>query len=140
MRELYEASRHLTVLTVFVAALAIYHLATGAVALLAPRSAARLVGAFYGATLGDSPQLRYATSMIGALALAVGIVAASAAPDPLAHRPIIAALLVLQLARLGCRLRDRRLLLAAFGVTPRRNAVMVAVLSLEVLIFAFALR
>lgn len=131
---------YLTPISVLVALLAIYHLVTGAIALLAPRQAARFVGAFYGATLGDSPQLRYATSMIGALAIAVGIAAASAARNPLAHRPILVALLVLQLARLFCRVRDRRLLAAAFGVTPRRNALMAAVLGLEIVILSLALR
>ena len=120
--------------------LAIYHLLTGMLALLAPRQAARFVGAFYGATLGDSPQLRYATSMIGALAIAVGIAAGSAARDPAAHGSIVVALLVLQLGRLFCRVRDRRLLAAAFGVTPRRNAIMAAVLGFEIVILSLALR
>lgn len=140
MTERYEVVFHVTPVAVLLLLLAVYHLLTGMIALLAPRHAARFVGAFYGATLGDSPQLRYATSMIGALAIAVGIAAASAARNPAVHRPIVVALLVLQVARLFCRVRDRRLLAAAFGVTPRRNAIMAAVLGLEIVILSLALR
>ncbi|NUQ21469.1 MAG: hypothetical protein HOQ09_10960 [Gemmatimonadaceae bacterium] len=140
MTDTYHVVLHVTVLTLLLAALAIYHLVMGAIALLAPRQAARLVGAFYGATLGDSPQLRYATSMIGALAIAVGIAAGSAALHPVIRRPLVVALLVLQLARLFCRIRDRRLLAVAFGITPRRNAIMAAVLGVEIVILSLALR
>lgn len=121
-------------------ALAIYHLLMGAVALLAPRGAARMVGAIYGASLGDSPQLRYVTSMVGALAIAVGLMTLAAARDPLGLRPVLVALLVLQLARLFCRVRDRRLLAAAFGVTSVRNAMAAALLGLEIAILSLALR
>lgn len=121
-------------------ALAIYHLLMGAVALLAPRGAARVVGAIYGASLGDSPQLRYVTSMVGALAIAVGLMTLAAARDPLGLRPVLVALLVLQLARLFCRVRDRRLLAAAFGVTSVRNAMAAALLGLEIAILSLALR
>lgn len=128
------------VLTVLLSALAVYHLVMGAVALLAPRGAARIVGALYGASLGDSPQLRYVTSMVGALALAVGVATLAAARDPIRLRAVLVALLVLQLARLFCRLRDRRLLAAAFGVTAGRNAMAAALLGLEIAILSLALR
>lgn len=120
-------------------ALALYHLGVGAVALIAPGAATRLVGVLYGARLDDSPQLRYATVMIGALAIAIGIVAVGAARAPVAHRSVIGALLVLQLARLVSRVRHRRLLATAFGVTPARNAGMIAVLGLEIAVLALAL-
>jgi hypothetical protein len=121
------------------ALLAAYHLVMGLVALLAPRTAGRLVGAFYGATLGDSPQLRYATSMIGALALSVGVMLVGGFLISEATRWIIVAVIVLQLSRLYCRIRDRRLLAAAFGVTSRRNALAAAVLGLEIVILTVAL-
>lgn len=120
--------------------LALYHLVTGAMALFAPSRAARAVGALYGARLVDAPQLRYATSMIGALAIAIGGLAAVAAFDPYDNRAIIAALIVLQLARLFCRVRDRRMLAESLAVPPRRNAAMVAVLGLEVAILALVFR
>ena len=120
--------------------LAFYHLAMGATALLAPSAAARAVGILYGARLADDGALRYLTSMIGALALAIGGLAAVAARSPAQHRPILVALLVLQLARAFCRIRDRRVLADSLGVTPRRNAAAIAVLAAESAVLMLALR
>ncbi len=133
-------SLHLGVLPVLLLALAAYHLVMGTIALFAPSQAARAAGALYGARLGDAAPLRYATSMIGALALAIGGLAATAAAHPDDNRPVIGALLALQLARLFCRVRDRRLLADSLGVPPGRNAAMVAVLGVEVVILALGLR
>ena len=140
MRETYEVAVHVTALSALLLLLAIYHLAMGALALLAPSRATRAVGTLYGARLGDTPELRYATSMVGALALAIGGLAAVAALHPHEHRPVIAALLALQLARIFCRVRDRRMLADALGVSPARNWAMVVVLGVEVAILALALR
>ena len=120
--------------------LALYHLGMGLVALLAPRTAGRLVGAFYGATLGDSAQLRYATSMIGALALAVGWTIVGALLISESFRWMMDTLIVLQLSRLFCRVRDRRMLATAFGVTPRRNAIAAAILGVEIVILTLGLQ
>lgn len=127
-------------LSMIVGILAVYHLVMGAIALFAPVRAARAAGALYDAALVDAPQLRYATSMIGALAVAIGGLAAVAAPRPYEHRAIVVALLALQLARLFCRIRDRRLLASSLGVAPRRNAMMIAVLGLEVVALSLVLR
>ena len=129
----------MVLVTLVVGILAIYHLLMGALALFAPARAARAIGALYGASLVDAPQLRYSTSMIGALALAVGGLAAIAAPHPYEHRAIVGALLLLQLARMFCRVRDRRLLAESLGVAPSRNVLMIAVLGLEVAVLALAL-
>ena len=140
MNDAYEAAFHVSVLSILLVVLAVYHLVMGTVALFAPARAVRAAGALYGARLGDGAQLRYATSMIGALAIAVGALAAVAAVRPSANRPIIGALLVLQLARLFCRVRDRRLLTDSLGVAPGRNGAMITVLAVEVVILALAFR
>jgi len=88
--------------------LAAYHLLMGAIALFAPRLAPRLVHSLYGASLAESGYVRYLTSMIGALAIAIGGLAVVAALSPARNRSIVAALRVLALSRIFCRLRDRR--------------------------------
>jgi hypothetical protein len=127
-------------LMLMIGLLAIYHLVMGAIALFAPSRAARAVGVLYGAQLTDGPQLRYATSMIGALAVALGGLAAIAAFDPFQHKPVIASLIALQLARLFCRVRDRRMLAESLGVAAGRNAVMMLILGAEVAVLALAFR
>ncbi|MEO5814817.1 MAG: hypothetical protein ABIT20_06010 [Gemmatimonadaceae bacterium] len=120
--------------------LAAYHLVMGTVALFAPEVAPRMVGSLYGASVSTSGQLRYMTSMIGALALAIGGLAVVAAQRPYANRPIIAMLIVLQLSRVFCRVRDRRVLAEAFGVSGRANSAAIAVLVAESAILMLGLR
>ena len=120
--------------------LAGYHLAVGAAALLAPALAVRLVRSLYGAALPEGGAYRYMTSMIGALAVTLGGLAAVAALAPAENRAIVAALVVLQLARIFCRLRDCRLLAASLGVTARRNAAAVLVLGAECVVLGLWLR
>lgn len=112
--------------------LAGYHIIAGGMALAAPSYAPLLMRSLYGARLPQNDgAVRYMTSMIGALALAIGVLALVAAPRPAGHRAIVATLLVLQLARIFCRLRDQRLLATALGVSARSNAAAIAVLGLE---------
>ena len=108
--------------------LAAYHLVMGAMALFAPSAAPPVIRSLYGASIADSGQLRYLTSMIGALAIAIGGLAAVAAPSPASNRPVIAALLVLQLSRLFGRVRDRRLLADSLHVSARSNAAAIVLL------------
>jgi len=111
--------------------LAAYHLAMGGIALLLPSAAPRMVRSLYGAELPAGDAVRYMISMIGALALAIAVVATSAALHPAGHRAGIIALLVLQGGRAICRIRDRRLLATSLGVTPRSNMAATAVLAAE---------
>jgi len=120
--------------------LAAYHIVMGAVALFAPDLASRMVASLYGASVVASAQQRYMTSMIGALALAIGGLAAVAAQRPYDNRAIIAAFLVLQLFRTFCRLRDRRVLAESFGVSGRANATAIAVLGAESVVLLLGLR
>lgn len=120
--------------------LAAYHLPMGALALCAPRLAPKLVRSLYGASIGDSGHVRYLTSMIGALAVAVGGLAAVAALSPATNHPIIAALFVLQLSRIFCRIRDRQLLANSFGMSVRANSAAILVLSVESVVLALGLR
>ena len=120
--------------------LAVYHVTMGAAALFAPSTAARLVRALYGAALPDDGAFRYAVSMLGALALVVGGLAAVAARAPNDNHPIVLALLALQLCRAFCRIRDRALLARAFGITPARNTAAIAALAAESIVLTLALR
>lgn len=112
--------------------LAAYHLTTGLLALTVPAKARQLVRTLYGAELPDAAAMDYAVSMIGAQALAIGVLAAVAAVDPARHRWVVAALALLQLLRAAVRLGRATVLRDALGVPPRRNAVMIVVLLLEV--------
>ena len=120
--------------------LAVYHVVVGAIALVSPARAASVMRSLYGAALPQSDAFRYATSMIGALALAIGLVAGVAALAPAQHRGIVAALLVLQLGRIFCRLRDRRLLASSLGVTTGRNGAAIVVLGAECAVLGLWLR
>jgi hypothetical protein len=120
--------------------LAAYHIVMGVVALFAPQSAPMVVRSLYGAAVTTNGQLRYMTSMIGALSLAIGGLAAVAAPRPYDNRAIIAALLALQLSRVFCRVRDRRVLAQSFGVSRRANVAAIAVLSAESVVLLLGLR
>jgi hypothetical protein len=120
--------------------LAGYHLVVGAAALVAPALAARLIRSLYGATLPAEDAFRFATSMIGALALAIGLLAAVAALAPAEHRAIVGALIVLQLGRIFCRVRDRRLLASSLGVSPRSNGAAIAVLGAECIVLGLWMR
>ena len=53
---------------------------------------------------------------------------------------IVLALLVLQLCRAFCRIRDRALLARAFGITPARNTAAIAALAAESIVLTLALR
>ena len=120
--------------------LAAYHIAAGAAALLAPALAARLVRSLYGAAVPEGGAFQYMTSMIGALALAVGGLACVAALAPAENRAIVSALVALQLCRIFCRLRDRRLLAASLGVSARSNGAAVLVLGTECVVLGLWLR
>jgi hypothetical protein len=111
--------------------LAAYHLTMGVTALVSPATAPRVMRALYGMTLPADDAWRYLTSMVGTLALTIGVLAAVAALAPAANRPIVAALLLLQLGRILCRIRDRRLLATALGVSGVRNSAAILVLVVE---------
>lgn len=116
--------------------LAGYHIIVGGIALAAPSYAPLLMRSLYGARIPqDDGAVRYMTSMIGALALAIGMLAAVAALRPSGHTAIVAALLVLQFARMFCRIRDRQLLATALGVPARSNAAAIVLLGLECAVF-----
>ena len=116
------------------AILALYHLATGLVALVAPALARRLMRTVYAAELEASPAMDYATAMIGAQALALGLLAALAVRDPSGQRPFVAVLALLQLVRASVRIVRARTLRETMGVPASRNALAVAALLGEALV------
>ena len=118
------------------ALLAVYHLGTGALALAAPSRARGLARALYGAQLIDAAPMDYLVSMIGAQAIAIGLLAAVAAGDPPHHRAVVAALALLQLCRAIVRVVRARMLRDSLGVPPGRNVAMILVLLTEVAVLA----
>ena len=118
------------------AILAMYHLVTGALALVAPSKARQFARNAYGAEFVDAAPMDYLVSMIGAQALAIGVLAAVAMPDPAGHRAVVAALALLQLLRAIVRVVRARVLRDSLGVSPQRNVVMVVVLLVEVAVLA----
>ena len=118
------------------AILAVYHLVTGALALVAPSKARQFARNAYGAEFVDTAPMDYLVSMIGAQALAIGVLAAVATSDPAGHRAIIAALALLQLVRAVVRVVRARVLRDSLGVSSQRNVIMVVVLLAEVAILA----
>jgi hypothetical protein len=116
------------------ALLAVYHLMTGTLALIAPSAARRFARTMYGAQLVDAAPMDYAVSMIGAQAIAIGVLAGVATPDPAGHRAVVAALALLQFLRAIVRVARARVLRDSLGVTPQRNVGMIGVLLVEVAI------
>lgn len=113
------------------AILAVYHVVAGLVALAAPARARRLMRVLYAAELEGSAAMDYATAMIGAQALVIGVLAAIAIRNPDDHRAVIAALALLQLVRAGVRIVRARTLRDAMRVPPSRNAIAIATLVAE---------
>lgn len=126
-------------LALVLALLAAYHLAMGALCLLAPRGAARLAGALYALRTDESPALRHGVRMLGLYALALGALLAVAALDPRGHAEVAWVLAGLQLARAIARLVWRRDLERIFGIPQRRNAISAVVLVVEAAVIAIGL-
>jgi hypothetical protein len=121
------------------ALLAAYHLGTGLLGLIAPARARRLVRALYAADLRDAAQMDYVVAMIGAQAVAIGVLAGVATADPARNRAIVGGLALLQLLRAATRVARSRTLRDALGVPTRRNAIMIVALLLEVVILGASL-
>ena len=121
------------------ALLAAYHLGTGLLALIAPAGARRFARALYSADLRENGQMDYVVAMIGAQAVAIGVLAAVAAVDPVRNRAIVGGLALLQFLRAATRVARAGTLRDALGVPPRQNAMMIAVLLAEVAVLAASL-
>ena len=113
------------------AVLAVYHLTTGLLALVAPARARRLMHALYAARLEGSAAMDYATAMIGAQALAIGALAANAIRNPDDHHAIVAVLAYLPLVRAAVRIIRARTLRDALQVPASRNGIAIAALLAE---------
>ena len=121
------------------ALLAAYHLGTGLLALMAPAGARRFARALYAADLRDNGQMDYVVAMIGAQAVAIGVLAAVATVDPVRNRAIVGGLALLQFLRAATRVARAGTLRDALGVPPRRNAIKIAVILAEVAVLAASL-
>ena len=71
--------------------------------------------------------------------MAIGVLAAVAAVDPVRNRAIVGGLALLQFLRAATRVARTRTLRDALGVPPRRNGIMIAVLLAEVAVLATSL-
>lgn len=118
--------------------LAAYHLAIGSIAVLSPRTAARVSSALYATEVADTAQLRYGLRMLGLYALAIGSLIALATWSPGEYRAVIVVAAGLQLARAACRVLLRQELAAGFNVPARRNYLNASLLVAEACVLAIA--
>ena len=108
-------------------------------ALIAPTHARSFVRALYAADIRGAAQMDYVVAMIGAQAVAIGVLAGIAAVDPVRNRAIVVGLALLQALRAATRVARAGTLRDALGVPPHRNAIMIAVIVVEVGILAASL-
>ena len=82
--------------------------------------------ALYGADVQWTPAFTYILKPLGAFMLALGVIAAAAARDPLRFRPVIYGFVLLFVIRSAQRLVYSHELSEVFGIDPARNTVNMA--------------
>jgi hypothetical protein len=106
------------------------HLTLGLSGILSPTLAIAAARFFYGAQLEATPALVHVLRIIGAYMLAVGVLAAVAARDPVRHRPIIVTLAVLLAVRVLQRVVHAEEIRATFQISALRLAFQSAYFAL----------
>jgi hypothetical protein len=109
----------------FVAA---YHLFVGLSLNLSP-TFTQLIARAYGATVDWTPQLVYLAKILGAFMVALGILAALAARDPLRHPIVPLGFVILFALRALQRLIFMREIQAAFGQAPSRLVIQFVIMA-----------
>ncbi len=114
----------------YVAILSTYHVASGALSFFWGPAALRFYRSFYGTDPVEQRHLLLILKPWGALSICAGLAGWSAAPDPLQHRGVVLALLVLLILRIVYRVAQRHELQAVSRIRPARNLANVALLAL----------
>jgi hypothetical protein len=109
----------------FVAA---YHLFIGLSLNLSP-AFTQLIARAYGATVDWTPQFVYILKPLGAFMIALGVMAALAARDPIRHSIVPLGFVILFALRALQRLLFMREIGAAFGITPPKLVLQFVVMA-----------
>jgi hypothetical protein len=112
--------------------LALYHLGIGLLSVLSQRWTAKVTRGLYDITLDENPQFHYAVKMLGLYALTLGFLLSLAAFNPVEHRAVILAVILLQSMRALFRWFYNPLVTTAFQVGTSRNLLHVGILLAEV--------
>ena len=83
----------------------------------------QIMAGYYGATVNWTPELLYILKPVGAFMIAIGIMAAAAARDPLGHRSIVFGLVALFVIRGLQRIAFAEEIGNAVGIESTRNII-----------------
>lgn len=116
--------------------LSLDHLSTGLLGVFAPRTALRIYRGLFGIQFPESPEMVAVLKPWGALAVFGAVATIFPIVDPLRYRGVLVALLVLLILRILIRFSARSAATAVFGLSLRRNAWHIALISLCALLIA----
>jgi hypothetical protein len=116
--------------------LSLDHLTTGLLGVFAPRRAIRIYRGLFGMQFPESPEIVAVLKPWGALAVFAAVAAIFPIMDPARYRGVLVALLVLLLLRMVIRFSWRETATALFGLSARRNALHIALITLCALLIA----
>jgi len=124
-------NHRLLVLKLSLAILAAYHLGVGLMTVIAPEFSASFGKAAYGLEVEVSAQYLYMLKALGMYALFTGTLCAVALRDPLKHRQIVLAAVLLLSMRAVTRVVFFDVAHEAFGVSWARNLSNVGIMTLQ---------
>jgi hypothetical protein len=116
--------------------LSLDHLTTGLLGVFAPRRAVRIYRGLFGIQFPESPEIVAILKPWGALALFAAVTTVFPIVDPLRYRGVLIALLALLMLRIFIRFSASATAMALFGLTSRRNAWHIALITLCALLIA----
>ncbi|MCA8922899.1 MAG: hypothetical protein KDD82_13880 [Planctomycetes bacterium] len=126
-----SAATRLWVLKLSLAVLAAYHLGVGVMTVVFPEASVAFGKRAYGLEVEFTPQYLYMLKALGMYALFTGTLCAVALRDPLRHRSIVLAAVLLLAMRATTRLVFFDVAHDAFGVTWGRNLLNVGIMTLQ---------
>lgn len=110
--------------------LSLDHLSTGLLGVFAPQRAIRIYRGLFGIQFPDSPEIVAVLKPWGALAVFAAVATIFPIVDPVRYRGVLVALLVLLLLRIMIRFSARATATTLFGLSSRRNASHIALITL----------
>ncbi len=116
--------------------IAAFHVGVGVILNVSP-AGTRAVAARYGATRVDwTLQFHHILRPLGAFMIALGVIAAATAPDPLRHPQVVLGFALLFALRAAQRVAFGREMADAFGIPPHRVRTNIAVFTAQAVVLA----
>jgi hypothetical protein len=116
--------------------LSLDHLSTGLLGVFAPRKALRIYRGLFGIQFPESPEIVAVLKPWGALAVFAAVATIFPIMDALRYRGVLVALVVLLILRILIRISARATASALFGLSSRRNAWHIALITLCAVLIA----